>query len=681
MADAIDPEARRNPDSAEKPEIEAAKRFRCPECPKMFEKAYALDQHMPTHTGKCRYQCSKCPKKFRRQHDCNRHEKLQHAEKGFMCSGQLEAGGVWGCGAKFRRADALKEHFKSEMGRRCLQAVPVDNARKRRRVSQSMTTSEYQLLSTASSTLNGGDIEQLGADSPTQANTGTSESGRSESDVHQRDARQIAEVALPTSYNANHETTATRHKTPAIAPGATESQPIPSHLVNIAKSLNDPSTSSRPALCLACFQCFSNISALQEHMKSHAVECKESQYTCWDCGVDFHCPITFTAHWGSNQCGGDLEFIDYLAAGPHYRASRLHWGCGARFEDHSSLKAHLDSSTDCAGLRIAADQTIEMTARIYIRSLEISQEKRDALSSEQDAPGSPFSVESDDDEICLDEPLFPAPKESEVFSPPPITVHLAPPSMQTSSGRLENESDYEALSPPDGCKLQLTYFLTKTEETKGRTRNHQRPKAGSTLVARNVTTPDSNSEMVSPIAVGIGAPSIPPSRRPSISGIPNRDYILSLADPTRSHEDTSSSSSYLRHLGKHPHTYQCSLCPKRFTRAYNLRSHLRTHTDERPFVCTVCGKAYARKHARRHHESLHSGEKKFICRGLLKSGGHWGCGRRYSRADALDRHFRCEAGRVCIRPLLEEEAAERQRWVGATEAASASSVTSEVNQL
>ncbi|KAL7952980.1 hypothetical protein V8C34DRAFT_75562 [Trichoderma compactum] len=37
-------------------------------------------------------------------------------------------------------------------------------------------------------------------------------------------------------------------------------------------------------------------------------------------------------------------------------------------------------------------------------------------------------------------------------------------------------------------------------------------------------------------------------------------------------------------------TFQCTLCPKRFTRAYNLRSHLRTHTDARPFVCTVCGR-------------------------------------------------------------------------------------------
>lgn len=140
--------------------------------------------------------------------------------------------------------------------------------------------------------------------------------------------------------------------------------------------------------------------------------------------------------------------------------------------------------------------------------------------------------------------------------------------------------------------------------------------------------------------------------------MPNNVLALRLAEP-----ETGEPSGPKR-VQKHPATFQCSLCPKRFTRAYNLRSHLRTHTDERPFVCTVCGKAFARQHDRKRHEGLHSGEKKFVCKGELKAGGQWGCGRRFARADALGRHFRSEAGRICIKPLLDEEMLERQRQWG-----------------
>lgn len=134
------------------------------------------------------------------------------------------------------------------------------------------------------------------------------------------------------------------------------------------------------------------------------------------------------------------------------------------------------------------------------------------------------------------------------------------------------------------------------------------------------------------------------------SQVSSREKMLELALPNQSSKRTQ----------KHPSVYACHLCEKRFTRPYNLKSHLRTHTDERPFICSQCGKAFARQHDRKRHEDLHSGEKKFQCKGMLKNGQPYGCGRKFARADALRRHFQTEAGKECIRLLIEEEEEEKR---------------------
>ncbi|KAI5285280.1 DNA-binding transcription factor, partial [Ascosphaera aggregata] len=242
------------------------------------------------------------------------------------------------------------------------------------------------------------------------------------------------------------------------------------------------------------------------------------------------------------------------------------------------------------------------------------------------------------------------------MTPPSINVEFAPPSRQASFGP-KPEASGDTLSLPmarRGRSKSDPFGNTAT-------RSVSESAIPSPTLSTNVSI--SSASSLSPSRAGnLSTPGsrdtspVSRSRRQSTSSIENRNYILDLADPQRPGGNVSDN----KRVQKHPASFQCSLCPKRFTRAYNLRSHLRTHTDERPFVCTVCGKAFARQHDRKRHEGLHSGEKKFVCNGTLKSAKTWGCGRRFARADALGRHFRSEAGRICIKPLLDEEAAERE---------------------
>ncbi|KAH8848043.1 hypothetical protein MCOR27_000317 [Pyricularia oryzae] len=241
---------------------------------------------------------------------------------------------------------------------------------------------------------------------------------------------------------------------------------------------------------------------------------------------------------------------------------------------------------------------------------------------------------------------------------PTINIDYAPTNLRNFEGRPMMDSD--ALTPPDRGRVRNRPRAVTDPYANGSTAPLPRPLGTASLSPSPGLSSRDSSRSLSPLDR-----SIPPNkRRQSTSAVPNNVMALRLADPefaAQGSGDGTAAGGGPKRVQKHPATFQCSLCPKRFTRAYNLRSHLRTHTDERPFVCTVCGKAFARQHDRKRHEGLHSGEKKFVCKGDLKAGGQWGCGRRFARADALGRHFRSEAGRLCIKPLLDEEIMERQR--------------------
>ncbi|KAL6719648.1 hypothetical protein ACLMJK_001569 [Lecanora helva] len=90
------------------------------------------------------------------------------------------------------------------------------------------------------------------------------------------------------------------------------------------------------------------------------------------------------------------------------------------------------------------------------------------------------------------------------------------------------------------------------------------------------------------------------SSHSSTSSIPNRDYVLDLAEL-----DDTPGSQKQEQAQRQGGVRQCSLCPKQFASAHIFQTHINWHIGMFPFVCNVCGEAFRHQQECQMHERMH----------------------------------------------------------------------------
>ncbi|XP_062310569.1 PR domain zinc finger protein 12b [Osmerus eperlanus] len=106
----------------------------------------------------------------------------------------------------------------------------------------------------------------------------------------------------------------------------------------------------------------------------------------------------------------------------------------------------------------------------------------------------------------------------------------------------------------------------------------------------------------------LGIPGVPGTEEDQSKKIKTDEFHLCDGSSSTSSSSSSSSSSLAT-----ASRMRCVICHRGFNSRSNLRSHMRIHTLDKPFVCRFCNRRFSQSSTLRNHVRLHTGERPYKC--------------------------------------------------------------------